>query len=137
MNDKRVIEVLEELVKWTKIANFDTVKSSIEKTLNNEKKKKAYMLTGTKTQSEIRKMLKMSPNDISELWQECARRGLVVKKKKGKGYERVFDLDDFGLLPKNFKIEEEEEKEEEHEKSSLRSFGVKENEETEAGTENN
>jgi len=99
MNDleKRKVELLEEILKWTKIANFEKVKSVIEGVLNNEKKLKVYELTGEKKQTEIAEELKMSTRDISAVWQECERRGFLVKR--GKRYEKKIDLADFGLAP--------------------------------------
>jgi len=96
--EKRKIELLEELLMWTKIANFDKVKSVIEGVLDNEKKLKVYALTGEKTQAEISDGLKMSARDITAVWQECERRGLLVKI--GKRYEKTIDLADFGLIPR-------------------------------------
>lgn len=100
-NTKEIAEILG-------IGANEIVKIHLVDVLDNEKKKKAYMLTGTKTQSEIREMLKMSPNDISELWQECERRGLM--SKKGKRYKPLFDLRKFKLVPRDSKARQEAEK---------------------------
>ncbi len=104
MNDPREIQLLEEILRWIKIANYDAIKKSIEETLNDDKKKKAYMLTGKKTQTEITKAVKFSSVTLTEMWQECARKGIL--KKEGKSYKQLIDLEDYGLLPKDFDPED-------------------------------
>lgn len=102
MNEKRIEELLEELIRITKIVNFESIKASIEKTLNNENKRKAFMLTGIKQQSEICKILKMGATTVSEMWQECALKGFL--RKEGRGYKPLLDLEEYGLVPDGFDI---------------------------------
>ena len=45
----------------------------------------------------------MSSGTVSSLWQECARRGLLKKDKKT--YLPCFNLEEFGLVPKDFRLE--------------------------------
>jgi hypothetical protein len=103
MSDEKVIELLEVLVRLTKIANFDAIKKSIESTLDNDSKKKAFILTGKKSRDEICDILSMSPSTLRDLWQDCFKKGLV--KKEGRSYKPLIDLGEYGLIPEDFDIE--------------------------------
>ena len=68
--------------------------------LNNEKKKKAFMLLDTKKSQEIIALLHISSATLSDMCQECARKGLA--KKVWNSYKTLIDLEEFGLTPKDF-----------------------------------
>lgn len=132
MNDPRVVELLEELVRWIKAANYDAMKNSIEETLNNEKKKKAFMLLDKKKSQEIIDLLQIGSATLSDMCQECARKGLA--KKEGKSYKTLINLEEFGLAPKGFDPDSFTEEKEPEEPEF---FKGKRNEQAEERTENN
>lgn len=97
--EERQVELLEELVKWTKVANYDKVKDVLEKVLDKDNKRKAYMLTGKEPSRDvICKKAKINKNTLSALWKQCEMIGLAVRK--GGKITTFFDLKDFGLEPK-------------------------------------
>jgi len=97
--DERQIELLEELVKWAKIANYEKVKEIIAIVLDEDNKKKAYMFTGSHyNRDEICKNAKISKDTLTELWKQCLEVGLI--EKEGSKYRAIFDLENFGLVPK-------------------------------------
>ena len=62
---------------------------------------KAYqMLDGTVSVEQVRAACKMSPNSLVALAQRCTAMGLM-ELRDDKKRVRLFDLDDFGLLPSN------------------------------------
>lgn len=105
--DKQV-ELLEELVKWTKVANYDKVKGVLERVLGKDNKRQAYMLTGMEKQETICTKAKISSKTLTALCKECVKLGLAVKE--GNKYITLFDLKDFGLVPKEKKSGKDESK---------------------------
>ena len=92
--------VLKELLVWTRIGFYATVKTTLADILNTDKKKLAYQLAdGIRSGDSIRVQLKMSPNDLSELFKQCTNIGLMEQLEGGKR-RRLFDLSNFDLLPK-------------------------------------
>jgi len=55
--------------------------------IGNEKMAALYELTGSATQPEIKKKLRMSANTISDTWKRWERLGLLVKD--GNRYRKV------------------------------------------------
>lgn len=93
------IDVLKELLVWTRVGFFGTVKTTLVDILNTDKKKLAYQAAdGVRSGESIRVELKMSPNDLSELFKQCTSLGLMEQLEGGKR-RRLFDLANFGLLP--------------------------------------
>jgi adenylate cyclase class IV len=93
------IDVLKELLVWTRVGFFGTVKTTLVDILNTNKKKLAYQAAdGVRSGESIRVELKMSPNDLSELFKQCTSLGLMEQLEGGKR-RRLFDLANFGLLP--------------------------------------
>ncbi len=98
---ERQTKLLEELVKWTKVANYDKVKEILARVLDDDNKKNAYMLTGKGlNRDKISTKAKINKNDLTKLWKLCIITGLVEKVggKRGK-YYTLFNLEDFDLVP--------------------------------------
>jgi len=94
-----VIIVLKELLVWTRVGFYGTVKTTLADVLNSDKKKRAYQAAdGIRSGESIRVELKMSPNDLLELFKQCTNLGLMEQLEGGKR-RRLFDLTNFGLLP--------------------------------------
>src|SRR4051794_10930367 len=93
------VMVLKELLVWTRVGFYATVKSTLSDILNTDKKKRAYQAAdGARSRESIRIELKMSPNDVFELFKQCTNLGLMEELDGGKR-RRLFDLANFGLLP--------------------------------------
>jgi len=98
MADEETLRVLKELLVWTRVGFYAEVKSMLGDVLNTEKKKLAFQLAdGVRAGESIRVELKMSPNDLSDLFKQCTSLGLMEQLEGGKR-RRLFDLSNFGLL---------------------------------------
>lgn len=98
MNDP-ALQVLNEILVWTRVGFYGTAKQMLGDVLNSDKKKLAYQLAdGTRTGESIRTEVKMSPNDLSDLFKQCTNLGLMKVGEAGKR-ERLFDLSNFNLMP--------------------------------------
>ena|SRR6266545_3733324 len=97
-NDK-TLGVLQEILVWTRVGFYGAAKTLLSDVLNTDKKRLAYQAAdGTKTSKSIRIEIKMSPNDLVDLFKVCTNLGLMEEMEGGKK-RRLFDLSNFGLLP--------------------------------------
>jgi len=81
-NIKIIREMMEFLVKqkvYEKISKLDEIE------------RKIYDLTGQKGQTEIVKILKISPNIVSGLWKKLELEGLLIKE--GRSYRKMVQDD--------------------------------------------
>lgn len=98
MADDETLIVLKELLVWTRVGFYAEVKDMLSAVLNSEKKKLAYQAAdGIRSGESIRVELKMSPNDLSDLFKQCTNLGLMEQLEGGKR-RRLFDLINFGLI---------------------------------------
>jgi hypothetical protein len=98
MADDETLRVLKELLVWTRVGFYADVKNMLGDVLNSEKKKLAYQAAdGIRSGESIRVELKMSPNDLSDLFKQCTNLGLMEQVEGGKR-RRLFDLINFGLI---------------------------------------
>src|SRR6267142_1526122 len=98
MAEDEKLKVLRELLVWTRVGFYADVKAMLSDVLNTEKKKLSYqMADGIRSGESIRVELKMSPNDLSDLFKQCTNLGLMEQLEGGKR-RRLFDLSNFGLL---------------------------------------
>lgn len=100
MSDKgeRTIELLEEILKWTKFQGWQNVKSILLATLETDTEKLVYKLSDGRSTTEIGKLTPISHMTVYNYWQKWAKLGLVEPSKKFKGrYEKIFPLEDFGI----------------------------------------
>ncbi len=104
---------LRELVVWTRVIGYPTVKQTLETVLDSDEKRMVYQLTdGRRSVAEIQKMTGVNARFISEWGQEWERIGMVeqsrVSKIKGRR-QKVFDLAVFGIpVPDQIALEEGE-----------------------------
>lgn len=92
-------EILEQILVWTRVGFYASVKQTLTDVLNSEKKRQVYQLTdGERTGESIRVAVKVSPNDLSQLYKQCTSMGLMARAG-GNRRRRLFDLADFGLAP--------------------------------------
>jgi hypothetical protein len=92
-------ELLNELLVWTRVGFYGAAKQMLSDVLNSDKKRLAYqMADGERTGESIRVEVKLSPNDLSELFKQCTNLGLMERVDGGRR-RRLFDLTTFGLVP--------------------------------------
>ena len=100
MSEDRMIELLTELVKWTKVTSIPKVKEILESQLPTTKEKLAYKYSnGTRT---IRDVSELSGRDIGSLskdWKQWVREGIAerIPEKRGDRARSLFSLEDFGI----------------------------------------
>lgn len=98
--EDRMIELLEELVKWTKVTSIPNVKKLLSDFLESPEEKIAYQVSdGKKTSREVANQAKASQTHVVRWWKKWMKAGIAepVSAKRGKRAKRVFSLDDFGI----------------------------------------
>jgi|HubBroStandDraft_6_1064221.scaffolds.fasta_scaffold773344_2 hypothetical protein len=76
--NERVIELLEELVAWTRFASRTALLGVWETILEDEKHLLAYELSdGSRSQKEVGDAVGLSQPAISNLWQRWRKQGIV------------------------------------------------------------
>lgn len=96
--DDRLVELMEELVAWTKFAHQEMLIAVWRKVLADEKHLVAYELTdGTRTQRDVADASGLSQPTISALWQKWRRTGLARELPGGK-VRHLARPSDFGVV---------------------------------------
>lgn len=96
--NQRIIELLEELVKWKRFEGAQLAKKILRELLSKDTEKIVYQCSDGKTSREIAELAGVSDFSVRNYWKKWNIEGLVVPSNKFKGrYERVFSLEDFGI----------------------------------------
>ena len=107
----RIISLLEELLKWTKLLGIEKAQNALTSLLKSDAEKLAYEQSDGKTSREVSTIVGVSHATIANYWKKWARYGIVteVSAKGGTRYKRIFSLQDFGInVPKNLEKSNEE-----------------------------
>src|ERR1700681_1474545 len=100
-SDDRLLAVLTDIRNWIRAAAHRPVRAMLEEALPDAKSRAAYqMFDGTVSIEQVRATCKMSPNAVVALAARCAALGLM-RSTADKKRVRLFDLNDFGLMPEN------------------------------------
>lgn len=99
MNDtKRIIELLEESLKWQRFEGAQLAKKILKDLLSKDVDKLIYHYSDGKGSKDIAVLAGVSDFTVRSYWKKWNVEGLVVPSNKFKGrYERVFSLEDFGI----------------------------------------
>jgi hypothetical protein len=93
---ERIIELLEELVVWTRLSGREGLRALLLSTLVDPKHKRAYEATdGKKTQSDVAEFSGLSQPRVSALYQRWARLGIIYERESR--YSHVVSLVDVGI----------------------------------------
>lgn len=96
--NQRIIELLEELVKWKRFEGAQLAKKTLRELFAKDAEKIVYQHSDGKTSREIAEIAGVSDFSVRNYWKKWNIEGLVVPSNKFKGrYERVFSLEDFGI----------------------------------------
>jgi hypothetical protein len=97
--EDRMIELLEELVKWTKVTSIASVKKLLLEILPKPEQKIAYQASDGATVKEVAKQANASVGSVSKWWEQWTRSGIAedVPVRGGKRTVRKFSLEDFGI----------------------------------------
>lgn len=99
----RMIELLEELVKWTKVTSMPHVKKLLEEILTSPEERVAYESSDGKSSQEIAKLANISYPTVTVWWKKWTKAGLAesISARGGQRAKRLFSLIDFGIeIPK-------------------------------------
>lgn len=101
----RVVELLEELVVWTKAGLYNSVRALVQEEFGDARPEQrlAYQLCDSQIQSEIVRICKeavgkdatISQPSVSDWMSRWDRLGLITRQ--GRTVVRHFSIDDFGL----------------------------------------
>ena len=99
-----MVELLEELVKWTRVTSIPHVKKILLEILPSPEEKNAYQSSdGKKSSKEVANLANVSYVTITLWWKKWIKAGIAegVSAKGGKRARKAFLLDDFGIeVPK-------------------------------------
>lgn len=97
--DDELLAVLTDIRNWIRVAAYRPVQAMLEEALPDVKSRAAYqMFDGTVSVEQVRTACKMSPNAVVALTARCVAMGLMEANAE-KRRVRLFDLNDFGLIP--------------------------------------
>jgi len=98
--EDRIIELLEELVKWTKVTSIPRVRELLLEILRSPEERIAYHSSdGERTSREVGRMSDVSHMTVANWWKTWIRAGIAesVSVRGGERAKRIFSLDDFGI----------------------------------------
>jgi hypothetical protein len=99
--EKRVIELLEELVKWTKVTSIPKVKELLEEFVKTSEEKMAYTYSdGKRTVREVAEMAQTNKSSVSNFWRKWIKSGIAQPISAAGGGNRaksIFSLEDFAI----------------------------------------
>ena len=99
--EDRMIELLEELVRWTKVTSIPSVRELLLKMLESPEGRIAYHSSdGERASREVGRISNVSYRTIANWWKTWTRAGIaepISVRGGGERAKRVFSLDDFGI----------------------------------------
>jgi hypothetical protein len=98
--EDKMVSLLEELVKWTKVTSIPHVKKLLTEILVKPEEKIAYQISdGKQTVRQVGKQANVSRNTVSVWWNKWIKAGIAepISVKGGTRAKRAFSLDDFGI----------------------------------------
>jgi len=98
--DDKIIELLEEILLWTKY-DYAVTKQKMIEHLDNDDKKIAYQLSdGEKSTYDVAKLITASQSSVSNWWQKWFELELVEQTEMygGGRYKRLISLTKMGIL---------------------------------------
>jgi predicted HTH transcriptional regulator len=98
--ENKLVELLEELVKWTRVTSIPKVKELLEELVKNPEEKIAYSFSdGKRTTREVAEMAQTNKDTVSRLWRKWIKSGIAepIAGKGGNRAKSVFSLEDFGI----------------------------------------
>jgi len=94
----KVIELLEEILKWTRLQGVQNVKAVLLDALKSDKEKVAYQFSDGRSSVEVGKACGVTHMTVTNYWRRWFTLGIAQPSKKYKGrFERTFSLEDLGI----------------------------------------
>lgn len=98
---EKIVELLEEMLKWVKFAGAREVRTVLMNILDTEQKRLIYHLSdGEHGSVEIGKVANVGDSTVRRYWESWARLGVVepLNVRGGVRYRKSFQLEDFGFM---------------------------------------
>ena len=98
-----IIEILEEILRWTKFQGWRNVKEILLDTVNDESKLIYHHYSDGMSSREIAAKVSVSHQTVINYWKKWVRVGIIepIKTHGGIRYRKIFELEDFGIeIPK-------------------------------------
>ena len=113
VENNEVVNLLKEILKWTKFQAWGNVKTVLNNVLNDDIKKVIYHQSDGKISSrKIAELVPVSYSKIVSFWNEWSKSNIVEPisvKGGGSRFKKMFELEDFGIkVPKLEKIKSED-----------------------------
>lgn len=111
MNNEEVVQLLGEILKWTRFHGMLKVKEILQDTLKTDEEKLAYQYSDGRNSREVAILAGIkSHGTVVTYWNKWKILGIVepVSARRGTRYKRSFSLLDFGIVVP--KVKEELEK---------------------------
>ncbi|WXG39840.1 MAG: hypothetical protein WED07_03280 [Candidatus Freyarchaeum deiterrae] len=95
----RTIEILEEILKWTRVTSFSQVKKLLLEILPSYEEKVTYHHSDGRGSQEVAKFAGISHVTVTKWWKIWAKAGIaeMMSVKGGERARRIFSLEDFGI----------------------------------------
>ena len=94
----RVIELLEEILRWTRLQGVQNARAVLVDALEADIHKVAYQLSDGRSSSEVGKACGVSGMTVTNYWRRWFTLGIAQPSKNYKGrFERAFSLEDLGI----------------------------------------
>lgn len=102
----RIIELLEEILKWTGFEGNQRVKEVLLDELDTDDKKIAYELSDGRSSPDIAKEVDVIDKTIRNWWKKWVKRSIAeIHPSYSKRIRKIFLLGDFGIeVPKVKKV---------------------------------
>lgn len=94
-----MVELLEELVKWTKVTSIPKVKAVLKDILTSVEEMVAYQSSDGKSSKEVAKHANVGYVTITKWWKKWIKAGIAepIPARGGQRAIRIFSLEDFGI----------------------------------------
>jgi len=95
----RIIELLEEILRWTRFQGWRNVKDVLADVLTDDLSKLIYHYSDGRSSRQIAQKVSVSHVTVLRYWRKWAKVGIVepIKVSGGTRYRKVFELEDFGI----------------------------------------
>jgi hypothetical protein len=95
----RIIELLEEMLKWIKVTSIPQVKKLLLDILSSDKEKIAYHYSDGRDCRAVAKLAGVHHGTVATWWKRWTRAGIAepMGAKRGERARRIFSLEDFGI----------------------------------------
>ncbi len=97
--EERTLDVLEEILKWTKVTSIPQVKKTLESVLSSDEERRAYHHSTGDSSRRVAELAGVGYGTVSRWWKKWHRSGLgeMQAVQRGSRFVRSFDLEDFGI----------------------------------------